>query len=371
MHKKDPVGLYIHVPFCSQKCRYCDFYSLSKCENSFENYTKRVIEAVKYYTEKYERCYNSLYFGGGTPLLLGDGQLCDIMEAVKPHLTADAEVTVEGNPGVSEKVDFEKLFAAGVNRLSFGLQSSNERELKALGRIHSPKDAEETVKAAQKAGFGNISLDLMLGIPYQTEDSIRESVKFCADLGVTHISAYMLKIEQGTPLAKSDLRFLCADDEKAADFYLLACAELKEKGFSQYEISNFAKNGLCSRHNLKYWNAEEYIGIGPSAHGFMEGKRYYFDRDLTAFTEKPFSETELFESEGGNWEEYAMLRLRLAPGLSLKLLGEKFPEAPVDHIAENAKRYIGTGLLTFGGDTISFTEKGFLLSNALTAEIIY
>ena len=371
MNKNIPAGLYIHVPFCIQKCRYCDFYSFSKGEEYFEVYKNRVIEAVKYYSEKYARCYNSLYFGGGTPLLLGERHLGEIMDAANPYLTADAEVTAEGNPGAMERVDFSALRACGINRLSFGLQSSNEAELSALGRIHSAKEAEETVRAAQKAGFDNISLDLMLSIPYQTEESLRSSIDFCAGLGVQHISCYMLKIEEGTPLAKSDLRFLCADEEKAADLYLLACSELEKRGFEQYEISNFAKDGKKSFHNLRYWLDGEYVGIGPSAHSFMEGRRYYFSRSIKDFLEVPFEENEKEESPGGGWEEYAMLRLRLSDGLDTAELAEKFPEAPAENILQNAKVFEAPGLLRINGGKIAFTPKGFLLSNALTAEILY
>ncbi len=371
MNKKSPAGLYIHVPFCIQKCRYCDFYSFPKGDEYFEIYKNRVIEAIGYYSERYARSYNSLYFGGGTPLLLGEKHLSEIMEAAKPLLTPDAEVTAEGNPGVSERVDFSALRAAGINRLSFGLQSSNERELSALGRIHSPKEAAETVKSAQKAGFDNISLDLMLGIPYQTEESLIESIDFCDSLGVSHISSYMLKIEEGTPLSKSELRFLCADEEKVSDLYLLSCSELEKRGFEQYEISNFAKDGKRSFHNTRYWLDDEYIGIGPSAHSFMEGRRFCFDRSIKDFLEKPFGEIEKEESSGGGWEEFAMLRLRLTEGLDVTELSEKFPEVSSEEILENAKPFEKPGLLRINGSRISFTPKGFLLSNALTAEILY
>ena len=371
MNKKTPAGLYIHVPFCMQKCRYCDFYSFPKGDEYFEIYKNRVIEAIGFYGKRYARCYNSLYFGGGTPLLLGEKRLCEIMEAAKPFLTSDAEVTAEGNPGAAERIDFRKLRAAGINRLSFGLQSADERELSALGRIHSPKEAAETVKAAQSAGFDNISLDLMLGIPYQTEDSIIKSIDFCNSLGVQHISSYMLKIEEGTPLSKSELRFLCADEEKAADFYLLACSELEKRGFEQYEISNFAKGGKKSFHNLRYWLDDEYIGIGPSAHSFMEGRRFYFDRNIKDFLGKPFDEMEREESSGGGWEEYAMLRLRLSEGLDVSELERRFPEISAGEILEKARPFEKPGLLKISGSRISFTPKGFLLSNALTAEILY
>lgn len=371
LNKKPDAGLYIHVPFCAQKCRYCDFYSFPKGEEFFEIYKNRVIEAIDFYGKRYARRYNSLYFGGGTPLLLGEKHLCDIMEGAKPFLTSDAEVTAEGNPGISERVDFSVLKNAGINRLSFGLQSSNERELSALGRIHSAKEAAETVKSAQKAGFDNISLDLMLGIPYQTEESLIRSIDFCASLGVSHISSYMLKIEEGTPLAKSELRFLCADEEKVSDFYLLVCEELEKRGFMQYEISNFAKDGKRSFHNTRYWLDDEYIGIGPSAHSFMEGRRFYFDRSIKDFLEKPFDEIEKEESSGGGWEEFSMLRLRLTDGLDVSELEKRFPEVSGEKILENAKPFEAPGLLKISGRKISFTPKGFLLSNALTAEILY
>lgn len=371
MNKNPYAGLYIHVPFCAQKCRYCDFYSFPKGEEYFEIYKNRVIEAIEFYGKKYARSYNSLYFGGGTPLLLGEKHLCSIMEAAKPYLTADAEVTAEGNPGVSERADFKKLREAGINRLSFGLQSSNDKELSALGRIHSAKEAAETVKAAQNAGFDNISLDLMLGIPYQTEKTLLESINFCDSLGVSHISSYMLKIEDTTPLAKSELRFLCADEEKSADLYLFACEELSKRGFEQYEISNFAKGGKRSFHNTRYWLDDEYIGIGPSAHSFMEGRRFYTDRNINDFLNVSFEENEKEESSGGNWEEFAMLRLRLSEGLDVSELEKLFPEVSGAEILEKAKPFEAPGLLKISGSIISFTPKGFLLSNALTAEILY
>ncbi len=371
MNKKMPAGLYIHVPFCAGKCKYCDFYSFKGNEEIFEKYKKRVIEAIEFYGKKYARRYNSMYFGGGTPLLLGEKHLGDIMAAAGDYLTDDAEITCEGNPGVTERVDFKILKSFGINRLSFGLQSSNERELKALGRIHSPNDAAKTVELAQNAGFDNISLDLMMGIPYQTRESLLESIDFCDKLGVQHISAYMLKIEDGTPLSKSELRFLCADEEAFEELYLSACESLSEKGFEQYEISNFAKDKKRSFHNMRYWLDDEYVGIGPSAHSFMEGRRYYFERDVDAFLSEPFDKIEMEESDGGGWEEFAMLRLRLCDGLDLTELEKLYPDAPCSEILKRAKPFESAGLLTLSNSKISLTPKGFLLSNALTAELLY
>lgn len=365
------AGLYIHVPFCISKCRYCDFYSLTGKKELMPEYTARVIAATEYYRKRYERRYNSLYFGGGTPLLLGEEHLCAIMKSVALLLAEDSEVTAEGNPAAGGSFDFERLKAAGINRLSLGLQSSDERELSALGRVHSPQDAADTVKAAQKAGIENISLDLMIGIPYQTEESLLKSARFCAALGIKHISAYMLKIEEGTPLAASPLRRLCAEEDETAELYLALCAELSRLGFEQYEISNFAKPGYESRHNLKYWNCGEYLGIGPAAHSFMEGRRFYFDRDIEAFLKNPFAEQEREEGSGGGAEEFAMLRLRLAKGLDVAELAEKYPSADAEGILRRAALYAPAGLLKIDGTSISFTPKGFLLSNALTAEILY
>ena len=370
MNIEKPVGLYIHIPFCIAKCRYCDFYSLPKSEKLFEPYGERVVDALRYYRERYARRYNSLYFGGGTPLYFGEGHIANILESALPDMESGAEITVEGNPAIGGDIDFEKLKKSGANRLSFGLQSSNRRELEALGRLHTEEDAALTVKAARKAGFENISLDLMIGIPYQTEESLRESVRFCAGLGVRHISAYMLKIEEGTPLASSELRFLCADDDKAAELYLAAVDELEKAGFEQYEISNFAKPGFESKHNLKYWNDEEYIGIGPSAHSFMESRRFYFDRSIEKFLSEPFGELEREESEGGGFEEYAMLRLRLKAGLDTKEAEEKFG-IQGEKLLERAEKFVSAGLVEIKGETIGFTPKGFLLSNALTAEILF
>ena len=371
MEKSSAPGLYIHIPFCIQKCRYCDFYSFPPSKSDFVSYADRMVEALAFYRETVARRYNSLYFGGGTPLLLGEEQLCRLLSAAKDDLLPGSEVTCEGNPVLGGAFDFKKLREAGANRLSFGLQSSDEKELAALGRLHSASDAAETVKAAQNAGFSDISLDLMLGIPYQTKESLAKSIGFCASLGVTHLSAYLLKIEENTPLAKSDLRFLCADDEKASELYLFACEELERLGYRQYEISNFAREGHKSRHNLKYWNQEEYLGLGPSAHSFLGNRRFYFDRNFRDFLEKPFSELEREEGFGGDWEEYAMLRLRLTEGLDLRALSEKFPEAPVSSIKSRAALYEKAGLTVVSENAVRLTPKGFLLSSPLTAEILY
>ena len=407
MADQPPVELYLHIPFCVRKCSYCDFYSFPAGEAEFQNYTDRICAAMKYYFERpglAGRPVSSVYFGGGTPTVLGAGRLIEILEAARaaaPFLP-DAEITTETNPGVG--TDFAALKRAGFNRLSIGLQSAERDELSALGRIHTAADAEETFRRAREAGFQNLSLDVMLGVPYQTEESLCRTLDFCGRLAPEHISAYLLKIEDGTPLAASPLRDSCVDPDTAAALYELAVELLGALGYQRYEISNFAKPGFESRHNLGYWLGAEYLGLGPSAHSLLGGRRFYFDRSYRDFMEKDFSEAELEEGPPeaasapsadipvggapsadipvggapsadipvGGWEEFAMLRLRLERGLSLAELSERFADAPpAAEIAGRAARLAAHGLCELQGGTVRLTTKGFLLSNPVTAELLY
>ena len=367
------TGIYIHIPFCNSKCPYCDFYSFKADENQKDSYLKAVLHCLEEYKDKITDTVDTVYFGGGTPSVFGGERISEIINHIKENysLCDNAEITVECNPSSVTGEFVHRIKNAGVNRISMGMQSAVATERLALGRQSGTDKISRCISLLKNEGIDNISLDLMLGIPYQTAESLVKSIDFCSSLGVQHISSYMLKIEEGTPLSKSELRFLCADEEKVSDFYLLACEELEKRGFVQYEISNFAKDGKISFHNTRYWLDDEYIGIGPSAHSFMEGRRFFFDRSIKDFLEKPFEEIEREESSGGGWEEFAMLRLRLKKGLALAELSEKFPEVDTKEIFENAKPFEKPGLLKIEGNVISFTPKGFLLSNALTAEILY
>lgn len=422
MAEQPPVELYLHIPFCVRKCNYCDFYSFAAGEAEFQNYTDRIRAAIAYYFGcpgrggqggLAGRPVSSVYFGGGTPTVLGAARLVEILgtaKALAPFLP-DAEITAETNPGVG--TDFAALARAGFNRLSVGLQSAEQNELAALGRIHTPADAEETFRRARAAGFGNLSVDVMLGIPYQTEESLRRTLDFCGRLAPEHVSAYLLKIEDGTPLAASPLRDCCADPDESAALYELAVERLAALGYQRYEISNFAKPGFESKHNLGYWLGAEYLGLGPSAHSLIGGRRFYFGRNCRDFMEKDFSEAELEEgrlrqpaAKGrkasdaqsslsgsscrprrllpeamgdpsasipvGGWEEFAMLRLRLERGLSLAELSEKFPDGPpAAEIAGRAARLAAHGLCVCENGIVRLTTKGFLLSNPVTAELLY
>lgn len=369
MNNVTPFGLYIHVPFCDGKCPYCDFYSLPVSEEQMDRYTRRMLEALGAYAEQYPRPADTLYFGGGTPSLLGAKRLSALIARAKECFGLDsAEITVEVNPAEDLSGFLKDIRVVGANRLSIGLQSANEDELALLGRRHTAEQAKKAVRDAQSAGFDNISLDLMLAIQKQTRESLLRSIEFCADAGVQHISAYLLKIEPNTVYGKKKETLCVPDDDAAGDLYLFACEELEKRGFHQYEISNFAKPDCESRHNLKYWRCEEYLGIGPAAHSFMEGKRFYYKRNFSEFLggAQPVP-----DGDGGGFEEYAMLALRLTEGLTDKGCRARFGGKLPERLLRAARLYEKGGLTVCGDGGFHFTPKGFLVSNMLTAEILY
>lgn len=363
----NPIGLYIHVPFCVKKCGYCDFYSVVGDDNLMDAYTAAVCEKIGDYKDKITA--DTLYFGGGTPSVLGGNRVAMIINAACDMLTADAEITVEANPGDDLDDFFKRCRDAGVNRLSLGLQSANDNELALLTRRHNRNDVVTAVNLARKNGIDNISLDLMLGTEAQTKESLFRSVDFCADMGASHVSAYMLKIEEGTPFATRKFETPLADDDAVAELYLATIDRLSEKGYAQYEISNFAKNGAYSRHNLKYWNCDEYIGIGPSAHSFFKGKRFYYDRDINGFI---CGMDTVLDCDGGDFEEYVMLRLRLCDGLRRDLVINRFKNGNelYNHVLSRTGKAASAGCLTANNEKIALTSKGFLISNSIICDLI-
>lgn len=361
------LGLYIHIPFCEQKCPYCDFYSDSN-KNEYDNYIEHLIATINDYSVKYSRKIKTVYFGGGTPSVLGTDRLIRILSAVKSSFDVDrnAEITVEVNPCSAQQIDFKRLREAQFNRLSIGLQSVNDDELKILGRRHTALDAKITVDRARKAGFDNISLDLMLCVPHQTKSSLTDSIKFCKDCDVEHISAYILKIEKNTAFYKiKDSLELFADDEQAL-MYLYAVNELEKYGYKQYEISNFSKPKFEGRHNLRYWRDLEYIGIGPSAHSFVDGKRFYYSRSMEDF----YSGIIVEDGSGGDIEEYIMLSLRLKEGLNLQKLKNRYNYSLNKKFEYRLNKLKTENLIDFTDDIVSLTKEGFLVSNTIINYLI-
>ena len=350
-----PIGLYIHVPFCVRKCRYCDFYSVTDLSLT-DLYTAAVIRNIK----AYGYSFDTVYFGGGTPSLLAPKQISAILSAAE--IAPNAEISMECNPNSVTENYLREVRNAGVNRLSFGVQSFEDNELKMLGRLHDSAQAVAAIETAKKVGFDNISADLMLAVSGQTFDSLRRSLDAVARLPLTHISAYMLKVEEGTPLAADeDLLAKIPDEDDTADMYLEAVRKLAETGFEQYEISNFARVGFECMHNLKYWRCEEYLGIGPAAHSFIDGTRFACPKDLDSFISSEIQETIALD-EGGSAEEKAMLALRLVKeGLSLA----EYPEAE-----KRGEILIKSGLLKKEKGTLRLTPEGCLVSNQIICRLI-
>lgn len=368
-------GLYIHIPFCRSKCPYCDFYSCFSKNADIENYVGSVIDEIKTgrrtkeFTEDTDLCFDTIYFGGGTPSVIGADNIGKIINRAKEHYTIsdDAEITVECNPSTVDDEFFEKLVSYGVNRISLGMQSAVDNERKKLGRFSDRIQVLSVIESARKYGINNISLDVMLGIPDQTTKSLDDTINFCLETGVPHISAYMLSIEEGTVFHKRVDSLNLPEEDTVCDMYIHLSERLRNAGFIHYEISNFAKTGYESRHNTKYWDCEDYLGIGPSAHSFIDGKRFFFVRDISLFTN---GEKAVYDTTGGDREEYIMLRIRLSEGIIFEEFKNRFGIDFPAEIIKKALDFEKQGLMTVSETGIALTTEGFLISNYIICELI-
>lgn len=328
-----PLGLYIHIPFCKQKCCYCDFYSLSGREDRMDAYTDALCAHLSE-TAPFASGHlvDTVYFGGGTPSYLGEKRLVRILKLIrkKYHVAKDAEITLEANPdSAGDWKMLRSLRRTGFNRLSLGMQSADDQELRAIGRIHTMEQVRAAVEAARKAKFENLSLDLIYGLPDQTMERWQETLSAAAALEPEHLSCYGLKVEEGTPLYARRAETNLPGDEAQADMYLYTVDFLSRLGYAQYEISNFAKPGFASRHNLKYWTLGEYAGFGPGAHSDFGGVRYAYERDLNAYIQGVSSHAPMLsESERipprDRDTEWVMLGLRTVQGLDPKEFESRF-----------------------------------------------
>lgn len=361
----NPIGLYIHIPFCNGKCPYCDFYSVSPESETVEKYVDALCKKI----DESGGIYNTVYFGGGTPSLIGSNNIAKIMSHI--NRTPDCEATLECNPSdtgaVNSEFDFSVVAKSGINRISMGLQSADDGERKALGRRGGCDDVERAIVRAKLAGIDNISLDLMLGIPDQTEESLQKSIEFCKNSGAKHVSAYILKIEESTPFHIIKDTLCLPDEDETCGLYLFAVKELEKAGFYQYEISNFSQTGYESKHNLKYWRCEEYLGIGASAHSFVNGKRFYYERSIDGFISGNLPVDDGF---GGDEEEYIMLSLRLTEGLIFDNYKKRFVNPVPDSTIKKAKEFEKHGLVKVTDKNISLTVDGFLVSNPVICELL-
>lgn len=365
-------ALYIHTPFCLGKCPYCDFYSVVYSPEAADRYIQALCQALEQLPFP-AGPFETVYFGGGTPSLLGGRRIGAILQkASRFTILPGAEITVECNPGSLTEPDLKEMYAAGVNRISMGVQSASNQQLQFLGRRHNIRQAAKAAAMAQAAGFCHLSFDLMLGLPGQDENEILKGIQFCRDHGAEHISAYLLKIEPGTPFAENGTASRCPGEDAQADLYLFAVDALESYGYSQYEISNFAADGHISRHNLKYWDCAGYLGIGPSAHSFAQGRRFHFPRDLKGFlAAKNAWDFCQDDGPGGGPEEYIMLRLRLSEGILWEDLEARYPCLNLKQkILHAAGQLQGAGLVVCNQKQIRLTPRGMLVSNSIISMLL-
>mgnify|MGYP002745405990 CR=1 FL=1 len=357
------LGLYLHIPYCFSKCRYCDFYSAPGKRGVPRAYVDALLRELHRFAPDAPLRPDTLYFGGGTPSLLDPADAARLMEAASP--LPGAEITLEANPETVTEESLRAFREAGVNRISFGVQSARDSQLKTLGRPHTAKQARAAFRAAQRAGFENISGDIMLALPHYTQAEFDETLELIEEGGATHISAYLLKIEPDSAFGRTPPEGLPTGDE-AADFYLYAVEQLEHHGYRQYEISNFARPGRESRHNLKYWTMQEYLGFGPGAHSDFGGRRFAYARDLNAYIK---GEEHLSESacpaEREREEERVMLALRTARGLDLSALKEDTRDA--EAVLEECAHH---GLSKKENGRWRLTPQGFLVSNAVIVRVL-
>ena len=374
----DKLGIYIHIPFCRSKGDYCDFYSLAGREDRMDQYQKALLSHIKE-TAPLAQDFpvDTIYIGGGTPSYYGAKRLKELLGVIRKlyKVEKDAEVTVECNPDSVDVKSLKILRKAGVNRLSMGMQSANACELERIHRIHTPQQVNEAATAARKAGFTNLSLDLIYGLPGQTMDSWKATVEHALSLIPQHLSCYGLKVEEGTPLAARVAQGeVLPDDDQQADLYLWTVGRLERAGYPQYEISNFAKPGFASRHNLRYWLTQPYIGFGPGAHSDFGGRRYSFVRDLDAYIQGVLQGGDIIdESEiipkRERCGEYLMLRLRTVQGINEQEYRSTYfmDFAPLQARLE---QFRAQGWAEQTDGRWHFTPKGFLLSNQLIGDLL-
>ncbi len=376
---KTPLGLYIHVPFCRSKCQYCDFYSLAcKEDKLIDGYLDAVCDHIKEAGELapgYK--VDTIYFGGGTPSFFGADGLAIILTTIRRNFDVDqnAEITFEANPdSVSDRM-LHRLRAEGFNRVSLGIQSDDDEMLKKLGRPHTYAQAVAAYNKIRKAGFKNVSVDLMYGLPGQDLMDWQETLDNVLRLLPEHISCYALKVEEGTPFYEYRDMLNLPDDDTQAEMYLTAVEALRSRGFRQYEISNFARKGLASKHNMKYWSGGEYLGFGPAASSDFAGKRFTLKRDLQAYIAgirdggdimEEMEEIPMRERAG----EYLMLRLRTSHGIEAQEYEKLFllPFAPLEDVLEKRRRMFHTTQTESGRWVL--TPKGYLVSNDIITDLL-
>lgn len=376
----DKLGIYIHIPFCKKKCKYCDFISFSCIEDREDEYVECLIKEIE--NRKCSRVVSTIYIGGGTPSIINSKNIIKILEKVYSNFSVleDAEITIEINPGTVTKEKLEDYKNAGINRLSIGLQSTENRILELIGRIHTYEEFLKTYKMAkEEIGFKNINVDLMLAIPTQTENELINSVNKVIDLNPNHISLYSLILEEGTELekliSKKELELLDEDIER--NMYWKTKKILEKNGYNHYEISNFSKKGFESKHNLDCWNQEEYLGFGLASHSYFNNKRFSNTDKLDIYLEnirngKYERNIEIHECQDkpNKMKEFMMIGLRKIEGVKISDFEKKFRINPLFYFRFEISKLTEQGLLEVDLNNIKLTKKGLDLANKVFEEFI-
>lgn len=369
------LGLYLHIPFCRSKCHYCDFCSVPHPEPALvEAYVERLCADLRTWGARLrDYTVDTVYFGGGTPTLLPARSLCRLLDTVGEYLSLDmgAEITLECNPATGSPEGFSELRRAGFCRLSMGVQSVHKNELRALGRLHSWEDVCATYGAARHAGFDNISMDVMQGIPEQSTESYLDTLRALLSLSPEHISAYGLSVEEGTQFGHMGERLILPDEEASREMYFSGIELLESHGMHLYEISNFARAGYESRHNLKYWRCEEYLGLGPAAHSYLFGERFGNSRDIRAYIGgEDICEEREAVSRADEIFEYLMLRLRLCEGIDAADFSARFSRSLDSLVGKTLSRYVASGHVRRTANGYALTPEGMYLSNTVLSDLL-
>ena len=367
------LGLYIHIPFCVKKCDYCDFTSYCNKSEFIEEYIKKLKQEIKEELRHQEYKIKTIYIGGGTPSLIDSKYIVDILNVIKEKYSIEnAEITIEVNPGTVTEQKLLDYKNAGINRLSIGLQETNNELLKSIGRIHTYEEFLETYNLARKVGFKNINVDLMIGLPNQSILNIKESLNKVITLNPEHISVYSLILEEGTKLYEkyknNDIEL--PDEELERNMYWYVKNTLENNEYIHYEISNFSKEGYKSKHNISCWNQEEYIGFGVAAHSYVDGVRYSNDpkgSDPFGSFGKTIHEKQTLEDMK---KEYMLLGLRKIEGISIQEFKNNFGENPIFLFRNELSKLVEEDLIKVDGDNIKLTNKGLDLANIVWEEFI-
>lgn len=354
------LGLYLHIPFCKRKCEYCDFYSVTDL-SLIPAYVSRLCEDLEFKSgECTGFCVDTVYLGGGTPSLLSCEEIEKILFTVRRcyNLSENAEITIEVNPSSLTSEKAKKYVEIGVNRVSIGMQSACECELDTLGRLHSVCEFDVAFDKLRSAGISNISVDLMYGLPEQDIFKLEKSLEHIFSKSPEHVSAYCLKVEQGTPFFEKMVPE--ADDDVAFEQYQYICDTLERHGYHRYEVSNFAKNGMRSKHNCKYWTGAEYIGFGPASYSFFNRERYGYDRSLDDYLKGiPTLLDQEYVTEKEVLRERIIFGLRLDEGVETDMLDE-----------DTLERFISLGLMKKNGSKACLTTSGYFVSNTIISEFL-